>query len=69
MDHLEPGNRAVVPGRCVRLSGERVRVDIPGQKPSGGPTVEVVRQGDVIQVIDITCSCGQHIRLRCDYEP
>jgi hypothetical protein len=68
VDQLEQSNRAVVPGHCVRLSGERVRVDIPGQKPPGEPRVEVVRQGEVIRLIDITCACGQHIRLHCDYQ-
>lgn len=59
--------RAVVPGRCVRLSGETARVVIP--RPAGGePHIELVREGNLIKAIDVTCTCGQRIRLRCVYE-
>ncbi|HZT79873.1 MAG TPA: hypothetical protein VFA26_06615 [Gemmataceae bacterium] len=60
--------RAVVPGRCVRLSGEAARVLVPGGHAAcAEPRVEVLREGDVIRAIDVTCPCGQRIRLRCEY--
>lgn len=65
-DDTELGKHAVIPGQCVRLSDETAPVLVPRR---GGvePRVELIRSGDKIRAIDITCSCGQRIRLRCDY--
>jgi hypothetical protein len=63
----EHAARAVVPSRCVRLSGETARVVIPSHA-GGEPHIELIREGNVIQAIDVTCTCGQRIRLRCVYE-
>ena len=60
-------SHAIVPGQCVRLTGETARVTIPGQCNSAGPSVELIRDGDVVRAIDVTCGCGQRIRLRCVY--
>ncbi len=35
--------------------------------PSHQPRVHVVRDGNTIQAIEITCSCGQEMRLICEY--
>jgi hypothetical protein len=64
----EQANRAVVPGRCVRVSAQTARVAVPGQAHACDPVVELVRDGDIVQAIDITCPCGRHIRLRCLYD-
>ncbi|HZU35173.1 MAG TPA: hypothetical protein VFA18_04670 [Gemmataceae bacterium] len=69
---MERGDRnehdsGVVPGRCVRFTGEAARVPIPGHNGHHEPQIALVRQGDTIQAIDITCSCGQRIRLNCVY--
>jgi hypothetical protein len=61
--------RGVVPGRKVLVSDESARVVIPRpEAPACAPQIELVRDGDVIQAIDVTCTCGQKIRLRCVYE-
>ena len=65
--HPEHIGRVVVPGPFVRITGETARVAIPGQEDKSQPRVELVRQGDVVQAIEITCTCGQRIRLRCVY--
>lgn len=57
----------VVPGHCIRLTEEPARVGVPQNGHASDPQVEVIREGDIIRAIDITCSCGQRIRLRCDY--
>jgi hypothetical protein len=57
---------AVVPGQYVRLAGA-ARVAVPGAESAAQPVVELLREGDVVRAIDITCACGQHIRLRCVY--
>ncbi len=61
--------RGLIPGRRVRVAGE---TRVPGPHDHGGPAgeepcVEVIRDGDVIQAIDVTCTCGKRIRIRCDY--
>ncbi|HKI37322.1 MAG TPA: hypothetical protein VKA46_36045 [Gemmataceae bacterium] len=64
---------SVVPGRKV-LVGEgaaAVMIVPPRLQPASpgcAPQIELVRDGEVIQAIDVTCSCGQKIRLRCLYE-
>jgi len=60
-------NRAVVPGQWVRVTAETARVTVPGHGAAGEPRVELITQGDGIQAIDLTCTCGQKIRLRCIY--
>ena len=32
------------------------------------PTIELVKEGDVVRAIDVTCACGQIMRLWCQYE-
>ena len=67
-DNIEgDGGGAVVPGRCVKVVGEAARVGIPGQDSRAEPHIELIRDGDLIQAVDVTCSCGQRIRLRCLY--
>lgn len=69
MDQVRYGaaGRAVVPADCVRLSAEAVRVGAPG--PVGRePTVQLVREDGVVRAIDVTCSCGERIRVRCEYD-
>ena len=63
----DPGKR-VVPAGQVRESGLRVKLAIPGHDALDEPILEVVRDGDVVRALDIICSCGQRIRVLCDYE-
>jgi hypothetical protein len=63
--------RGIISGRNVKLVGESARVTVPrgghGAACPAQPQVEVVREGDVIRAIDVTCTCGQKIRIRCEY--
>jgi hypothetical protein len=60
----------------VRLEG-RLLLDVCGTKPrlakqagsAAEPTVCVVENHAEFAVIEITCSCGTKIHLRCDYAP
>lgn len=65
--HAEFHGGTVVRGTCVRVSGDPARVGVPGHEAAAEPRIELVRSGDVIQAIDIFCTCGQHIRLHCLY--
>lgn len=58
---------AIIPGQRVVFSGEHASVPIPAQTNSREPKIELVRENDVIRAIDVTCACGQRIRLVCDY--
>ncbi len=51
----------VVPGARVRVSAEVVRIGPP--RPSDGtePKIQVIREGDVIQTIQVVCACGEWI--------
>jgi hypothetical protein len=63
----EGSGRGVVPGHQVRLSGEATRVGAPCAGSVGEPKVNLVREGDTVVAIDVTCPCGQRLRLRCVY--
>jgi len=61
--------RTVVPGHRVHLTGEMARVGPPpSQLPGSEPRVEVIREGDEVRAIDVTCPCGQRVRLQCVYD-
>ena len=71
MDERRPGpGGAVVPAGRITVSREVVRIgeSLPaGHAPHGEPRVELVREGGVIRLIEVTCSCGEVIRIRCEY--
>jgi hypothetical protein len=35
--------------------------------PASGPSVEIVKQGDKVMRLIVTCSCGEHIEVECIY--
>lgn len=63
----------IIPGRLVKVTGEMVHVIVPQEgthgapHPTEEPQVALIREGDVIQGIEVTCTCGSKIRLRCIY--
>ena len=60
--------RGVIPGRLVRVSGEPARVGAPTAGAlAGQPQIEMIKDGDVLRAIDVICTCGKRIRLRCVY--
>jgi hypothetical protein len=69
----EHKHKMVLRGGSVRVSGDApVTVGMPGvgtpaREGEVAPQVELVREGDVIKAIDITCTCGKKLRLYCDY--
>ncbi len=60
---------AIVSSGRVRSSGASSPVTIPVPHGCDTPSIHVVQQAGAIQAIEITCNCGQQIRLVCDYEP
>lgn len=68
-EKIEAGflSRDVVPSQCVRVSRETTRVSIPGHGSADVPRIELILEGEFIKAIDVTCTCGQRIRLSCAY--
>ncbi len=60
-------SRSVVPRELVCVSKEAERVGAPSDEHEPEPIVELVKEGDTVLAIDVTCVCGHHIRLRCEY--
>lgn len=66
MDEARPG-APVVPAARVRVTAEAVRVGAP-KAASAEPQVQVVRDGDLVRAIEVTCPCGACVRIVCEYE-
>ena len=58
----------ILPASRVRQSDETTLVGAPRQADAQGVTVELVKDGDVVRAIDVTCACGQKTRVWCVYE-
>lgn len=59
---------AVLSGQQVKVSNDTVRIGAPvAHVKHGEPTIQLVREDGVIRAIDITCGCGERIRIQCDY--
>ena len=68
MDDERPGGGSlVVSGVRVRVSGAVVRIGPVRPTDAPTPEVRVVRDGDVIRTIQVVCTCGERIAIRCEY--
>ena len=64
----EPRTPAVLSGQQVKVSSDVVRIGAPvAHVTHGEPTVQLVREDGVVRAIDVTCGCGERIRILCDY--
>lgn len=59
----------IVPGSRVRQSAEVAPVGVPQPAEPEAPTVELIKDGDLVRAIDVTCRCGHKMRVWCAYEP
>ncbi len=57
---------AMIPRRRVHIAEKCVPVGTFAGS-TREPQVELVRDGDVVRSIRITCSCGETLVLDCDY--
>ncbi len=62
------GPHAIVPGNRVRRSDEVAPIGGPHHSDCAEPIVELVKEGDVVRAIDVTCRCGNKMRVWCAYE-
>ena len=58
----------VVPSSRVVRSLEVAHVGGRSAYHSEIPSIELVTEDDVVRAIDVTCACGQKMRLWCSYE-
>jgi hypothetical protein len=58
----------VVPGSRVYRSAEVAHVGVGPGHQHESPVIELVVEDDVVRAIDVTCACGQKMRLWCSYE-
>jgi len=65
---VRDGTHSVVPGSRVVRTNEVACVGSPHSHERQQPVLELIREGEVITAIDVTCSCGEKIRLWCSYE-
>ena len=71
MSHRVPDkltSPSVLPAHRVVHGAEAARVGQPHRHAPSAPTVELVRDGELIRAIDVTCSCGEKLRIWCSYE-
>lgn len=57
----------VLSGRKVTSDVKPVVVSIPDVHTSDKWQVKLDRVDDVVRTIRVTCPCGEHLRIECDY--
>jgi len=64
----DPGCK-VIDSSKVRLAGKPVRLPLVGhpQAADHGIDVKLIKEGDKIKSIRITCPCGRSTELNCEY--
>lgn len=59
-------------GRIIRASNlpasESASVAIPAGPGHRQTEVNLIREGDIIREIEVTCSCGEVLHLICEYD-
>ena len=60
--------RSVIPASHVSFGDRPVCVGAAADTPKTPPRIELVREDGVIRAIDITCVCGERVRVLCSYE-
>jgi hypothetical protein len=57
--------QGIVPSHCVHLANEQTRVGMPRHEDVKEPKIVLIRNGDNVEAIEVACTCGQRIRLKC----
>ena len=64
----DTSHSVVVPGNRVVRSAEVAHVGGRHELHHPKPTIELVTEGNIVRAIDVTCPCGQKVRLWCSFE-
>lgn len=62
-----PTRSRVIRGTAINTSEPR-SVVIPTGAGHQQTEVNLIREGDVVREIEVTCSCGEILRLICQYD-
>lgn len=57
----------VIRGSAVQNSGTS-SIAIPAGADHRKTEVHLIREGEIVREIEVTCSCGEILRLHCQYE-
>lgn len=64
-----PGSRVIRSAELAYVGGRPATTTLPSCNSSHGtPAVELVTEADIVRAIDVTCACGNKIRIWCSYE-
>lgn len=55
-------HESIVPG------ADQKKVVIGPRKDCPTPEIQLIKNGDIIESIEVTCRCGETIRIECQYE-
>jgi hypothetical protein len=64
-----PARGAVIPREMVLEQGRSRLVGPGAQQAEPVPTVSVIRRGDIVDALQVTCTCGRITRVQCIYGP
>lgn len=60
----------VIDAQQVRMAKDARRLGVgPDTGKSGRMNVQMIKNGDRIEQVRVTCPCGRHVELDCRYEP
>ncbi len=60
--------RLVLPNESVCVDGRTTLVGVPTATANATPEVRVVKDGSIVQAIEVICPCGNCLRLVCQYD-
>jgi hypothetical protein len=61
---------AVIPARQVQVLTAPALAPKLAPRPEPcreKPQISIIKEGDTVRAIEVTCSCGEKIRLECEY--
>ena len=66
MEELKNKNSGIIKKQYLNLKNEPVLID-PHHKTSS-VRVNLKKEGDIVRIIQVICSCGNKIDILCEYE-
>lgn len=57
--------QALVPKHRVHVASERTRIGRPADTKPAEPEIILIRNGETVEAIEVVCTCGQRIRMKC----
>ena len=66
--HQENSHDGIISSGVVADRGLAQSIPCGSVESDSRASIQVVKQGDVIQSIQIHCGCGEIIQVMCDYE-